>query len=144
MVCGSYPQDDCILLVSRLAAWELFRNALMVHQGRIRKEPNHSPNPHQYEELCYTFTRVVFLSIESIFLPFPVPLPSLLLSLHPPFFPSMKFLLNQKTVLYFFTYMWKQINSWKIKKAECQIINAFKLWCWRRLLRVPWTARRTN
>ena len=40
--------------------------------------------------------------------------------------------------------MWKQINSWKIKKAECQIINAFKLWCWRGLLRVPWTARRSN
>ena len=35
-------------------------------------------------------------------------------------------------------------ESWTIKKAECQIINAFELWCWRRLLRVPWTARRTN
>ena len=32
-------------------------------------------------------------------------------------------------------------ESWTIKKAECQRINAFKLWCWRRLLRVPWTAR---
>ena len=31
-----------------------------------------------------------------------------------------------------------------MKKAECQRINAFKLWCWRRLLRVPWTARRSN
>ena len=35
-------------------------------------------------------------------------------------------------------------ESWTIKKAECQIINAFELWCWRRLLRVPWTARRSN
>ena len=34
-------------------------------------------------------------------------------------------------------------ESWTIKKAECQI-NAFELWCWRRLLRVPWTTRRTN
>ena len=33
-------------------------------------------------------------------------------------------------------------ESWTIKKAECQIIDAFELWCWRRLLRVPWTARR--
>ena len=33
---------------------------------------------------------------------------------------------------------------WTIKKAECQIIDAFDLWCWRRLLRVPWTARRSN
>ena len=35
-------------------------------------------------------------------------------------------------------------ESWPIKKAEHQIIDAFKLWCWRRLLAVPWTARRSN
>ena len=35
-------------------------------------------------------------------------------------------------------------QSWTIKKAEHQRIDAFKLWCWRRLLRVPWTARRSN
>ena len=35
-------------------------------------------------------------------------------------------------------------DSWTIKKAECQRIDAFKLWCWRRLLRIPWTARRSN
>ena len=35
-------------------------------------------------------------------------------------------------------------KSWTVKKAECQRIDAFELWCWRRLLRVPWTARRTN
>ena len=35
-------------------------------------------------------------------------------------------------------------ESWTIKKAECQRIDAFKLWCWRRLLRVPWTERRSN
>ena len=35
-------------------------------------------------------------------------------------------------------------ESWTIKKAECQRINAFELWCWRRLLRVPWIARRLN
>ena len=34
--------------------------------------------------------------------------------------------------------------SWTIKKAECQRIDAFELWCWRRLLKVPWTARRSN
>ena len=34
--------------------------------------------------------------------------------------------------------------SWTMKKAECQRIDAFELWCWRRLLRVPWTARRSN
>ena len=35
-------------------------------------------------------------------------------------------------------------ESWTIKKAECQRIDAFELWCWRRLLRVPWTAGRSN
>ena len=35
-------------------------------------------------------------------------------------------------------------KSWTVKKAEHQNINAFELWCWRRLLRVPWTARRSN
>ena len=35
-------------------------------------------------------------------------------------------------------------ESWTIKKAECQKIDAFKLWCWRRFLRVLWTARRSN
>ena len=35
-------------------------------------------------------------------------------------------------------------ESWTIKKSECHRIDAFELWCWRRLLRVPWTARRSN
>ena len=38
----------------------------------------------------------------------------------------------------------RSYESWSIKKAECWRIDAFELWCWRRLLRVPWTARRSN
>ena len=37
-----------------------------------------------------------------------------------------------------------ECESWTIKKVECRKIDAFELWCWRRLLRVPWTARRPN
>ena len=37
-----------------------------------------------------------------------------------------------------------ECESWTVKKAECQRIDAFELWCWRRLLRVPWTVRRSN
>ena len=37
-----------------------------------------------------------------------------------------------------------ECESWTINKAECQRIDAFELWCWRRLLRVPWIARRSN
>ena len=35
-------------------------------------------------------------------------------------------------------------ETWTVRKAECQRIDAFELWCWRRLLRIPWTARRSN
>ena len=41
------------------------------------------------------------------------------------------------------TYVQQKL-SWTIKKAECRRIDAFELWCWRRLLRIPWTARRSN
>ena len=48
---------------------------------------------------------------------------------------------SQATVFLVVTYA---CESWTIKKAEHQRIHAFELWCWRRLLRVPWTARRSN
>ena len=51
--------------------------------------------------------------------------------------PSMTKLFGRKVVMY-------GCESWTIKKAEHQRINAFQLWCWRRLLRVPWTGRRSN
>ena len=44
----------------------------------------------------------------------------------------------------FFPVVMYGCESWTEKKAECQRIDAFELWCWRRLLRVPWTARRSN
>ena len=44
----------------------------------------------------------------------------------------------------FFSVVMYKCESWTIKKAECQRIDAFELWCWRRLLRIPWTARRSN
>ena len=43
-----------------------------------------------------------------------------------------------------FSVVMYRCEIWTIKKAECQRIDAFELWCWRRLLRVPWTARRSN
>ena len=44
----------------------------------------------------------------------------------------------------FFPVVMYGCENWTIKKDECQRIDAFELWCWRRLLRVPWTARRSN
>ena len=46
--------------------------------------------------------------------------------------------------MYDFSNSHVKCESWTIKKAECQRINAFKQWCWRRLLRVPWTVKRSN
>ena len=44
----------------------------------------------------------------------------------------------------FFPVVMYRCESWTVKKVECRRIDAFELWCWRRLLRVPWTARRSN
>ena len=44
----------------------------------------------------------------------------------------------------FFPVVMYGCESWTVKKAECRRIDAFEVWCWRRLLRVPWTARRSN
>ena len=54
----------------------------------------------------------------------------------PPKFYLVKFM--------FFPVVMYGCESWTIKKAECQKISGFELWCWRRLLKVPWTARRSN
>ena len=52
-----------------------------------------------------------------------------------------KFHLVRATV---FPIVMYRCESWTIKKADCQRVDAFELWCWRRLLRVPWTAKRSN
>ena len=44
----------------------------------------------------------------------------------------------------FFSVVMYGCESWTVKKAECRRIDTFELWCWRRLLRIPWTARRSN
>ena len=52
--------------------------------------------------------------------------------------------LLQMTIIWFFQWSCNGCESWTVKKAECRRLDAFELWCWRRLLRVPWTARRSN
>ena len=54
------------------------------------------------------------------------------------------YFVNKGQSTMFFPVVMYGCESWTIKKAECQRIDAFELWCWRRLLRVPWTARRSN
>ena len=57
--------------------------------------------------------------------------------------PSWSFQQSLVKAMVFLVVMWG-CESWTIKKAECRRIDSFELWCWRRLLRVPWTARRSN
>ena len=58
-------------------------------------------------------------------------------SYHLSLLPDLQLELDHNIVMY-------GCESWTIKKSECRRIDAFELWCWRRLLRVPWTARRSN
>ena len=51
---------------------------------------------------------------------------------------------NKVHLVKVFPVVTSECESWTIKKAECRRIDAFELWCWRRLLRVPWTAGRSN
>ena len=72
--------------------------------------------------------RIVMTNLDSIFKSRDITLPTKVCLVKAMFFP---------VVMY-------GCESWTVKKAECQRIDAFELWCWRRLLRVPWTVRRSN
>ena len=77
---------------------------------------------------CLPLGRKVMINLDSIFKSRDITLPTKVRQVKAMVFP---------VVMY-------GCESWTVKKAECQRIDAFELWCWRRLLRVPWTARRSN
>ena len=77
---------------------------------------------------CLLLGRKVMINLDSIFKNRDITLPTKVHLVKAKIFP---------VVLY-------GCESWTVKKAECRRIDAFELWCWRRLLRVPWTARRSN
>ena len=77
---------------------------------------------------CLLFERKVMTNLDSIFKSRDITLPTKVHLVKAMVFPVVKY----------------GCESWTVKKAECQRIDAFELWCWRRLLRVPWTARRSN
>ena len=77
---------------------------------------------------AYLLGRKVMTNLDSIFKSRDITLPTKILLVKAMVFP---------VVMY-------GCESWTVKKAECGRIDAFELWCWRRLLRVPWTARRSN
>ena len=77
---------------------------------------------------CFLLGRKVMTNLDSIFKSRDITLPTKVHLVKAMVFP---------VVMYGF-------ESWTVKKAECQRIDAFEVWCWRRLLRVPWTARGSN
>ena len=77
---------------------------------------------------CLLLGRKVMTNLDSILKSRDIPLPTKVRLVKPVVFPVIVY----------------GHESWTIKKTECRKIDAFELWCWRRLLRVPWTARRPN
>ena len=77
---------------------------------------------------CLLLGRKVMTNLDSIFKSRDITLPTKVRLLKAIDFPAVRY----------------GCESWTVKKAECQRIDAFELWCWRRLLRVPWTAKRSN
>ena len=115
-----------------------------VHRVGDANQPSHSllspsppaPNPSQHQSLFQRVNsshevflgRKVMTNLDSIFKSRDITLPTKVHLVKAMIFP---------VVMY-------GCESWTVKKAEHRIIDAFELWCWRRLLRVPWTARRSN
>ena len=87
-----------------------------------------NPSDEQYIKRCLLLGRKVMTNLDSIFKSRDITL-------------LTKVRLFKATV---FPVVMYGCESWTMKKAEHQRIDAFELWCWRRLLRVPWTARRSN
>ena len=79
-------------------------------------------------ERCLLFGRRVMTNIDSIFKSRDITLPTTVCPVKAMVFPVVTY----------------GCESWTVRKAECQRIDAFGLWCWKRLLRVPWTAKRSN
>ena len=77
---------------------------------------------------CLVFGRKVMINLDSVFKSRDITLPTKV----------------RLVRLRFFQWSYYGCESWTVKKAECRRIDAFELWCWRRLLRVPWTARKSN
>ena len=97
-----------------------------------RKENNNSPETKQVTKNCDQTDReykvAIMKNIDSILKSRDITLPTKVHMVKAMVFPGVMY----------------RCESWIIKKAECRRIYAFELWCWRRLLRVPWTARRSN
>ena len=113
-----------------ITSWEIDRETMetvrdfILWGSKITADGKHS---HEIKR-CFLLGRKVMTNLDSIFKSRDITLPTNVLAVKAMVFPVVTY----------------GCESWNIKKAEHQRIDAFELWCWRRLLRVPWTARRSN
>ena len=123
-------QKTKIMASSHITSWQIDEEAMETVTEFILGGSKISPDGDYSHEIkiCLLFERKVMTNLDSILKIRDI---TLLTKVH--LFKAMVFLV----VMY-------ECESWTIKKAECRRIDAFKLWCWRKLLRVPWTARRSN
>ena len=108
----------CDLVFSLLREWVYFGGSKITADG---------DRSHEIKR-CLLLGRKVMTTLDSIFKSRDMPLPTKVHLVKAMVFPAVMY----------------ECESWTIKKAECGRSDAFELWCWRRLLRVPWTARRSN
>ena len=115
----------------------LTREASLVYASTIRpsNQSQHNPNAQKYQpkvsveiKRCLLLVRKVMTNLDSIFKSRDITLPTKVRLVKAMVFPVIMY----------------GCERWTVKKAERRRIDAFELWCWRRLLRVPWTARRSN
>ena len=120
-------QQTKIMASSPITSWEIDGETVSDFIFWGSKMTADGDGSHEIKR-CLLLGRKVMTNLESIFKSRDITLPTKVRLVKAMVFP---------VVMY-------ERESWTVKKAECQRIDAFELWCWRRLLRVPWTARRSN
>ena len=119
-------QKTKIMASGPITPWEIDGETVRLYFGGLQ---NHCSGDCSHEiKRCLLLARKVMTSLNSIVKSRDITLPTKVHLLKAMFFP---------VVVY-------GCESWTVEKAECQRTDAFKLWCWKRLFRVPWTARRSN
>ena len=129
MIKGSIQEEDITIQIP-ITSWEIDGETVETESDFILGGSKITAGGDCSHEIkrCLLLGRKVMTNLDSLFKSRDITLPTKVCLVKTMVFP---------VVMY-------GCESWTVKKAECRRIGAFELWCWRRLLRVPWTARRSN